>query len=583
MRNFFKIFFASFLAIFVTLILVVIIMVYLIGSASKSENPVVKDKTVLYIDLSKPVQEQGGDIEFNFTSLNTDPIPGIRDYILAIQNAGSDTSVKAIYILSRGNALGYAASQELGLAIDAFRESGKPVFATASAMPQRAYEVVHRASHVFLQPGGLFEWSGYNIELMFFKNALDKLLIEPEIFYAGQFKSATEPYRVSKMSDANRLQYQVFLNGIYSQFIQSVAAHRNLDSSNIVQKANELAINTPEQALQAGLIDGVLYEDQVRDSLCTLIGLKKGEEIPFMEIGQYREATRKVGTGDRIAIVYADGVIVDGKGESGEVAADAFRALLSKLREDKKIKAVVLRINSPGGSAIASELIWRELSLIKKEKPLVVSMGEYAASGGYYIAAMADSIFAMPNTLTGSIGVFSVYFNAKQLLNQKLGLTFDGVSTTTYADFGSATRPMSGFEKQVAQRGVDTTYALFKLRVAEGRKLSPAKVDSIAQGRVWTGTDALQIGLIDKVGSLEDAIACAARMANAQKFTIRSYPEVKSFFDRLMDNTDPNTTEMKLLEKHLGKAPAGWVKELKQLSGMANQTQMRLPFLIQIP
>jgi protease-4 len=583
MRNFFKIFFASLLAIFVTLILLIVTLVFLINAAASDDAPLVKDKTVLYIDISKPVEEQGGGIEFNFPDFNADPTPGIRDYILAVEHAATDTSVKAIYLMGRGNAMGFAASQEFGKALDVFRESGKPIFASGAVMSQRAYEITHRASHLFLQPGGIFEWTGYNIELMFFKNALDKLAIEPEIFYAGQFKGATEPYRVTKMSDANRLQYQVFLEGIYGQFLQSVASHRGLDSNQLVQLANQLAISSPDQALQAGLIDGVLYEDEVRDSLRSLIGIKKGNDIPFMDIAKYSETVPKTGSGDRIALVYADGAIVDGKGETGEVAADAFRAFLSEIRNDEKIKAVVLRINSPGGSAIASELIWRELSLIQKEKPLVVSMGEYAASGGYYIATMADSIFAMPNTLTGSIGVFSVYFNAKQLLNEKLGLTFDGVRTTEYADFGTATRPMSAFEKQVAQRDVDTTYALFKSRVVAGRKLAPAKVDSIAQGRVWTGTDALQIGLIDRIGSLEDAIACAGRMAKAEKYTLRTYPEVKSIFERLMDNSDPNTTEMKLVEKHMGTAATGWVKEIRQISKMANQTQMRMPFIPQLP
>ena len=583
MRNFFKIFFASLLAIFITLILLLVTVVILISAASSDDAPVVKDKTVLYIDLSKPVREQGGEMEFNFPNLNTDPIPGIRDYILAVEQAASDSSVKAIYLLGGGNAMGFAASQEFGKALDVFRESGKPIFASGSVMPQRAYEITHRASHIFLQPGGVFEWTGYNIELAFFKNALDKLAIEPEIFYAGQFKSATEPYRVTKMSDANRLQYQIFLDGIYGQFLKSVASHRALDSSRLVQLANQLAISSPDQALQAGLIDGVLYEDEVRDSLRVLIGVKKGKDIPFMDIVQYREATRQAGSGDRIALVYADGIIVDGAGQSGEVAADAFRALLSKIRSDDKVKAVVLRINSPGGSAIASEIIWRELSLIQKEKPLVVSMGEYAASGGYYIATMADSIFAMPNTLTGSIGVFSVYFNAKQLLNEKLGITFDGVSTAAYADFGTVTRPMSDFEKQVAQRGVDTIYNLFKLRVAAGRKLTPVAVDSIAQGRVWTGTDALRIGLIDRVGTLEEAIASAASMANIESYTLRAYPEVKNFLERLMDNSDPNTTEMKMVEKYMGTNATNWFKEIRQISKMANQTQMRMPFIPQLP
>lgn len=583
MNTFFKVFFACLLAIVAAGVLGLFLLIGVGSSISATEKPIVKEKTILYIDLAEPVLEQGREDELDVNSFSLESINGLHDMVNAVHHAIGDSSVKALYILCRGNALGMAGTEELGAAINSFKESGKPVVAYADILSQRAYEIAHRGSHVYAQPGGMVEWVGYHAEIMFFKNLLDKLELKPEIFYAGQFKSATEPFRLTKMSDANRLQYNAFMQSIYSSNIRSISRHRKLDSASLATWANNLQVRTSEQAFAKGMIDGVLYEDQVRDTLRKLAGLKKDESISFMKIGDYSSATRKIGSGDKIAVVFADGNIVGGS-DMDQIASDDYRAMLSKIRNDDKVKAVVLRVNSPGGSAIASEIIWRELELIKKKKRLVVSMGDYAASGGYYIACNADSIFAQPNTLTGSIGVFTIMLDAQKMLNNKLGLTFDGVSTNTYSDFGNMARPMSDFEKQVAQNDVDSIYITFKSRVMAGRKMSGPTVDSIAQGRVWSGKDAIRIGLVDRLGGLQDAIACAARMVKADKYSLRNYPQRPSFLEQIMgDKADPNTTEMQIFSKKLTPQHKAILREYQLVQQLANRPQARLPFVFQLP
>ncbi len=584
MNTFLKVFFGCLLALVVAGLLAFLLLFGMAASLTTTVKPVIREKSILYIDLSQPVLEQGREEDLNLNTLSIDKIAGLHDMIGAIRHAMGDSSVKALYLLARGNSLGLAASQELGAIIDSFRTSGKPVVAYADIMPQRAYEIAHRASRIYAQPGGAVEWVGYHIEVMFFKNLMDKLEVKPEIFYAGQFKSATEPFRLTKMSDANRLQYNEFLNSIYAHNLRSVSSHRKLDSASLAGLANSLAISTTEQAVAAGMLDGALYEDQVRDTLRKLAGIKQADELRLVKITDYIEATKETGTGDRIAIVHADGNIIGGSSEDGnDIASDDFRALLARLRKDERVKAVVMRINSPGGSAIASEMIWREMGLLKKDKPLVVSMGNYAASGGYYLACAADSIFAQPNTLTGSIGVFSLMLDLKNMLNNKLGITFDGVTTNTYSDYGNLARPMTEFERKVTQNSVDTIYEVFKSRVVAGRKLSGAKVDSIAQGRIWSGADALKIGLVDRLGGLQDAIDCAAKMAKLKKYSTRTYPERPTLMEQILGGKeDPNTAKIILPGGQFSPEQAALVKEYQLLQNLANQPQARLPFVLQL-
>jgi protease-4 len=584
MGSFFKVFFACLLALVISGVLAILVLVGVAGALSATEKPVVKQKTVLVLDISEPLGEQGLEDNLDPSTLSFESIPGLHEVIAAIDHAGKDSLVKALYIKGRGNTLGFAAAQELGDAIEHFKASGKKVVAFTDIMPQRSYELLHHASKLYVQPGGIVEWVGLHIEVLFLKNLLDRLYIKPEIFYAGQFKSATEPFRLTKMSEPNKLQYRALMEDVYSSIALSVKKHRGVDTATLSALANGLMVRTAEQALEHGMINGLLYEDGVRDTLRAIAGLKADEDIPFMKISDYHKATKKFTSGDRIAIVYVEGSIVDGKGEDTDIGSDKYRNILSDLRKDSKVKAVVLRVNSPGGSAIASEVIWRELELIRKEKPVVVSMGDYAASGGYYISCGADSIFAQPNTLTGSIGVFTIMVDAQKMFNDKLGINFDGVGTHAYADYGNIARPMTNLERQVAQRDVDSVYAMFKKRVGTARKLNPAKVDSLAQGRVWSGTDALAVGLVDKLGSLQDAISCAARMAKLDDYGLREFPRRFSLLEKLMGKSEePGVQSMRIVEKQLLPQHAAWLREYKSLSSMANVPQARLPFVIQMP
>ena len=585
MGSFFKVFFACLLALLVAGILAVVVLSGVVGALTATKKPSVEDKTILVLDVGEKIGEQGLTDDFDPVDLSVENVPGLREIIAAIDHARSDTLVKGLYLKGRSNGLGYAATQELGDAIDRFKSSGKQVIAFTDIMPQRLFEVFHHASKVYVQPGGLVEWLGMYVEVIFVKNLLDRLYIKPEIFYAGQFKSATEPFRLTQMSEANKLQYRALIEDIYTRLALSIQKHRGIDTARLSALANKLSVRTAEQAAAGGLIDGLLYEDGVRDKLRTLAGLKKNDaNIPFMSIADYYRATKKVSVGNRIAVVYANGSIVDGEGDDSEVGSDRYRKLLSKLRDDDKVKAVVLRVNSPGGSAIASEMIWRQVQLIREKKPVVVSMGDYAASGGYYISCGADSIFAQPNTLTGSIGVFSIMIDAKKTFNDKLGLTFDGVGTHSYADYGNFARPMTALERSIAQRDVDSIYATFKNRVSSGRKLTATTVDSLAQGRVWSGTDGLSIGLVDKLGGLQDAVDCAARMAKLKDYAIREYPSRLSLLDKLMGmGSEPEEQSMRMMEKRLPPQHAALLREYKSLSTITNGPQARLPFLIQLP
>jgi protease-4 len=511
-------------------------------------------------------------------------IRGLFDMVRAIKQAGTDSLVKGIYLQCRQSSLGMASSRELRDALEDFKKKGKFIFASSDWISQRAYYVANVADKIYCQPGGMLDWKGFAMQMMFLKGALDKLEVQPEIFFAGQYKSATEPYRLTQMSEPNRLQMTEFLESMYGQFLVNAGNARNIDTGLLRKYANELTLNNAEKAAANGLTDGTKYDDEVEAEIRRELKLKKKDKISFMPIAEYIKTGKwnDSEAKDKIAIIYAEGEIVDGMGQEDNVGGDRFRRLLYKARIDSSIKAVVLRINSPGGSAIACEGMWREIDLMKKEKPVVVSMGDYAASGGYFLSCYADSIFAQPNTLTGSIGVFSMYFNSKQLLNNKLGITFDGVKTSPYSDYGSFTRPMTEFERKVTQADVDSIYIQFKLKVATGRSLPMAFVDSIAQGRIWAGQTALALRLVDRIGGLQDAVDCAARMAKLKDYHLRELPVVKSFWKKIMEGEEEskNNIAAYALKEQLGEEQADIFKQLHQVRSWANVTQMRLPFFL---
>lgn len=579
MKSFFKSFFASLLAIVVFFGLLFFLLVGLASVLVSTEKAAVEKKTVLVLDLSKPVTDR--QVDDPFTELmNETKQPDLPTLLRLIEKAHSDTLVAGIYILANDNATGMANGEELRQALVRFRSSGKFVYAYGEYISQKAYAVAHVADRIYVHPMGLFEWKGMAVEYVFFKTLIDRLEIKPQIFYAGKFKSATEPFREKGMTPANKEQTSVWLNDVYTEMVASVASFRKLDPDSIRRYAEEYRFDKPEKAVQARMIDGVRYDDEVKDEIRTKLGIKKTDKIPFMEMSSYASAVNLTqGTSkNKIALVIAEGEIVYGKGDPEQIGSDEYLTLFRKIRNDNSIKAVVVRVNSPGGSSLASEIIWREIHLIRKKGiPVVVSMGDVAASGGYYISSPANTIFVEPNTITGSIGVFGIIPDFSSFMNSKLGITFDRVKTSDHADAPSVTRPMTPREKDVVQAEVERVYLDFKTRVSEGRKMSMASVDSIAQGRVWTGKRAVALGLADSIGGLKDALAQASRLAGIKEYRLRTYPEKKSVLDYVL-NSNTDRFSSFFLKKELGTAEFALFKQLQVLKEKSGSIQARLPF-----
>ncbi len=580
MGGFFKMFFASLLALIIFSAIGFFLCLVLIAGLAKSDAPLVEKNSVLVINIGQPFQEQKLESPLAVLSSNDElSVPGVYDVVRLIQKAAKDDKIKGIYLQSGLNPNGFATSEEIRNALLAFKKSGKFIVAYSEMMNQKSYHVANVADKVYINPKGFFDWAGFSSELLFLKGTLEKLDIEPQIFYAGKFKSATEPLRTDKMTPENKLQTSVWLGDLYSHFLLKTAEERKIDTATLHQYANEAAIKNPQDAVAKNLIDGVKYDDEIKDEIKTRLNLGKYDKINFITINSYsKSGSYKKTSGEKIALIYAQGNIIDGGGDQGQIASADYIKLIRKARLDKTIKAIVFRVNSGGGSALASETIWRELSLAKADKPVVVSFGDVAASGGYYISCGADSIFASPTTITGSIGVFGIIPNMEGFFKNKLGVTFDGVKTAPYADLGAIYRPMNENEKKFVQQSIDEIYLSFKQRVADGRKKSVGDVDSIAQGRVWSGSRAIGIGLIDKFGGLQDAVDCAARMAKLSDYRLREYPEVQSIFDRLFGGAKDNTLKTEMIRKELGEDQFKIYNEMMRIKEMTNSVQTRLPF-----
>ena len=578
MKSFFKTFFAALLALIIFSFLGFFILIGIAAAFSTDEKVAIAQNSVLVIDASETFLEQSKNDPFSeLMNKKNGKQPSLSELIGLLNYAKKDSSIKGIYIKCAENPNGYAATEEIRKALIDFKKSNKFIVAYAETISQKGYMMANVADQIYTHPQGGMEWSGFNYETMFLKGLIDKLEIEPQIFYAGKFKSATEPFRYTQMSEANKLQTGIWLNSIYNNFIQGAAEMRNLNADSIKAFANEGKVQNAKDALKYKLVDGLMYDDQLKKIISKKLRLVDETKISFVSINNYAESIALRGTGSgKIAVIYADGDVVMGKGQNEAIASDDYRALLQKIRNDKSIDAVVLRVNSPGGSALASDIIWREIDLLKKEKPVVVSMGDVAASGGYYIACGADSIFADANTITGSIGVFSVIPNAEKFLKNKLGITFDRVKTGQYADAPSATRALTVTEQKFLQSGVDSVYNTFTSRVAAGRQKSVAYIDSIAQGRVWTGADAIKVGLVDKIGTLNDALASAAKMAKLKGYSIKSYPESRSFIEEFFEGYK-NEVKTKAIQQEIGIEQWQVLQQLKSIKQIMGQPQARLP------
>lgn len=590
MKQFFKMFFASLLAMIVAGVIVFGVVIGLIVGAvssamSSTTTPKVSvtSNSVLYIDLKDKLNEQAYENSLAILNQQSGYNPGLYNVVKSLKHAQDDDKIKGIVLRLNPSPNGWATMQQLRNAILDFKTSGKFVYAYGEQITQSSYYVATAADSIFLNPVGNMDFNGFATVLAFFKGTLDKLEVEPQIFYAGKFKSATEPFRATQMSEANRQQVVEFQKDFWSEFVTVVAQRIGIDTASVTKMAVDGVIEFPKDAVTYKLVDGLRYSDEISDLLKAKLKLEKDKEPKLLAINEYANNIKGgVGKDNRVAILYAEGSIIDGESDGDmQVASADMMKTIRAIRKNDKVKAVVLRVNSPGGSALASEVILRELSLLQKEKNLIVSMGDVAASGGYYISCYADSIFVMPNTVTGSIGVFSMMFNVEKMMKNKLGVTFDKVANAPYADFPNGTRPMTEVEKQRMQRSVDNIYDIFKGHVAKGRNMTVEAVDVIAQGRVWSGTDAVSNGLADAYGDLDRAIVSAAAMAGIEDYSVVTYPETVDRFAQLLKRMGGNEGMSTAVKEGIEKSVEEeypFIKQIKELKNMNGRMMALLPF-----
>ncbi|HWB63074.1 MAG TPA: signal peptide peptidase SppA [Chitinophagales bacterium] len=540
MLQFLKFVLATIVGVALFFIISFFIIVGVAASATKDKVADVKPNSVLKLDLNYTIHEKSTDNPFASLGLGNSKLKksvGLTELGECIKKAKTDDNIKGIYLDLGLNENGFATLDVLRQDLIDFRKSGKFVYAYGEVISQKAYYLATAADQIYLNPSGGMELKGFGREITYYKDMFDKLGIQVQDFHCGAFKSAIEPFIRDNMSEPNRKQLMSIYGDVYSYFLSNISEARKIDTARLNDIVNNLLAETPEKDKELKLIDDNIYYDQVLDKMKEKVGVDKKKDLEFIDAAKYATTLeRDLKPESKIAVIYADGEIVDGEGKDGEVGGEAFAKIIRKVRNDDKVKAIVLRVNSPGGSALASDVIWRELVLAKKQKPLVVSYGDVAASGGYFISCLADTIFAEPTTITGSIGVFGLVPNAKKLFNDKMGITFDQVKVTKHGVLGGITSPLDAEESAFAQRNVEKTYREFKERVAEGRKRDTAYIETIAQGHVYTGRQGLAIGLVDKMGGLNDAIACAAREANLSNYRIKEYPVEKTFQEKLAES-----------------------------------------------
>ncbi len=585
MLQFFKFVFATIVGLFLFMVFMVVILIG-IGSAASSSDPVkVEANSVLRLKFDKPIVERGrdnplSDLELPFAPEANIGLIQIKD---AIANAKLDPNIKGIY-LENDMFLdaGYATIEEIRNALIDFKSSGKFITAYGEYYTEKGYYLASVADNIYLHPVGDLEFNGISAEILFLKGTLEKLDIKPEIFKVGEYKSAVEPFLLEKMSEPSRLQTMSYLSSVNGYVLENISKVRSVPASELKHIADSLLIREPEDALKYKLVTHVGYYDQVESEIKKRLAIDEKDDskkINFINLSRYAKAEKHIKQGsfnNRIAVIVASGDIVSGEGGDNSIGSDKIAAAIRKARKDDNVKAIVLRINSPGGSSLASDVMWREVVEAKKVKPIIASMSDYAASGGYYMAMGCDTIVAQPNTITGSIGIFAVLFNVEHFLQNKLGMTTDNVKTSPFADLGYPTHTPTQFERQVIQKSVERGYEIFTTKAAEGRDMSLESLKKVASGRVWTGLEAKDIGLVDVLGGLDDAIEIAAKAANVEKdYRVRYLPAQKTFWEELFSTTS-DEVETKILQSQYG-AMAPYVQSLQRLKSWEG-IQARMPF-----
>ena len=576
---------ATLVGIFIFCMLFVFGIVFISVLASGGGEKVsVANNSVIVLDLSEVKNDYAGKskyIDFDYYEVNND---GLSDIVAAIENAKTDKSIKGISILNSGSKLGAAQTNWLRAALADFKTSKKFVYAYGDEMSQGEYYLNSIADSIYINPVGALEFKGLSAELMFFKDLQEKSGIKMEVIRHGKYKSAVEPFLQNEMSDANREQVTTMLQTSWNVILDEVSKSRKISKENLNAIADDLKARTPEMAKSEHLVDVVAYEDIYHNQIKKVLKVDSKKDYEIISILDYAKnvATKPKSLPDsRIAIIYAQGQIMSGEGDVSYIGEGSMRRSIKEAREDDKVKAIVLRVDSPGGSALTSDLIWREIELTKGIKPVVVSMGNVAASGGYYISCNADMIFAEPNTITGSIGVFGVLPNFTEL-SKRIGIHTQQIKTNKNAAEYSPFIPLDDTMRAQTQSDVERIYSIFVNRVAEGRNMTFEQVDNIGQGRVWTGADALGIGLVDKLGNLNDAVAEAAKMAKVKNYSTRSYPEYERNFKDLFASLMPSFISSKaLLEKEIGTENYALLQEIKNVTNQKG-VQLLMPFQLLI-
>ena len=584
-KKFWRIVFGTMVGLFFSSIIVsflsIFFMIGIVAAVSSGTSSTVIDKnTVLKIKLDCDITERTADNPFESMNLGaySNSSIGLNDILKALKAAATDDRISGIYLNVYDVPAAFATVEEIRNAIIKFRESGKFVYAYCEGYSQRGYYLATAADKVFLHEKGEMDFRGLAMQIMFYKGLLDKLGVEMQVIRHGQFKSAVEPYILDKMSEANRLQMETLCNSLWETMSENLAEARGMDIDSLNYFADNLIPLNAQDALNHGFVDGILYSRDFEDTLRNLMNIEADKDINSISLSEYAKncPAEKVKGSDKIAVLYAVGEIKDGKGSDEVIGSETLCKAIRDAYQDKDVKAIVLRVNSPGGSALASEIIWREIEAAKAAGKIVVtSMGDYAASGGYYISCNSDLIFAEPNTLTGSIGVFGMLPNVQNFLKNKLGITVDVVKSNAHADSYTGMRKLDAVETAKLQATVEECYATFTGRVAAGRKMTVEAVDEIGQGRVWTGKDALRLGLVDKLGHIDDALAAAAKMAKLTDYSVITYPKQKSWFENIFDTDDKSA---QILQRELGDLyePYAALRNIVEAKGIQARMPMEL-------
>ncbi|MDC6404789.1 MULTISPECIES: signal peptide peptidase SppA [Maribacter] len=559
------------------------VFIALLGSGDDTVK--VKDNSVLEIQLQRPIADYTGSSELNPFSGLFEESQGLDEILQAITVAKDDDRIKGISINNNFLLAGLAQTQTLRKVLEDFKESGKFIYAYGDFYSQKDYYLASVADSVFLNPVGVMDFRGLSSEVLYFKDLQEKTGVKMEVIRHGKYKSAVEPYLENEMSEANRTQIKELIQSLWDSMIDDISISRGISTSDLNTIADTLGGRLPKYAKQNRLIDNVLFYDQYESVIAKALTEEENEDINYISLDDYTQYSSKkeVRSGnDKIAVIFAQGEILYGEGGPDIIGQGIINEALIKAREDEKVKAIVLRVNSPGGSALTSDIIWREVELAKEVKPVVVSMGNVAASGGYYIAAGADKIFAEPTTITGSIGVFGTIPNIEGLAKD-IGINAEQVGTNKNSVEYSLFEPMGETFRNQVQESIEDTYETFLSRVSNGRNISMAQADSIAQGRVWSGVDAQRLGLVDELGTLEDAIAAAAGMAEIESYGIRKYPKYKSGFERFMEDISGAGAKMRenMIKEEIGEETYQVLKDIKSYMNQKG-IQARMPFTLNI-